>query len=77
MSSKYLCLPILKLFYINKYVYIAVEPFSNINFVIFEKNFHCSFDTNFENVQYLHILRLTFSEHADRLTVLIKKTKNE
>ncbi len=33
--------------------------FSNINFVVFEKNFHYSFDANFENVQF-YVFSLQF-----------------
>ncbi len=45
---------------------IAVETISNLNFVLFEKNFHCSFDANSENVQFCALPR----NLSERLTAL-------
>ncbi len=45
-------LPTLKLFYmLDNCLYFAIETFSNVNIVIFEKKFHHSFDADCEHVQ--------------------------
>ncbi len=57
----YLFLPSLKVFYIDKCLYIAVETFTNNKFYkFFEKKFHYSFDTDLENVQFYMFSLLLF-----------------
>ncbi len=59
MALMYAFLLHLKLFYLDNCLYIAVEMFSS-KFVLSEKNYHCSFDINFEKVQFYLFSHLFF-----------------